>query len=189
MTLTLSFSKGYADEARRRNVYTERRRASRERKEFKKQYEPDGVRALREVPVWLPDKDVEAIEKEKERRAKREEARVANADNGDDSGYYFCEHYCCDDYNDIHRNGEHGDGGGHADDKDDGCNDGSNDGADANAAFFASFCLLFCLWLRGGGSRTFGADERTKFPLRHVLQHNEGLWRLRGVTGSPRHEN
>ena len=54
---------------------------------------------------------------------------------------------------------------------------------------FASFCLLFCLWLRGGGSRIFGADERTKFPLRHVLQHNEGLWRLRGVTGSPRHEN
>ena len=54
-------AKGYADEARRRNVYTERRRASRERKEFKKQYEPDGVRALREVPVWLPDKDVEAI--------------------------------------------------------------------------------------------------------------------------------
>ena len=35
----------------------------------------------------------------------------------------------------------------------------------------------------------FRADERTKFPLRHVLQHNEGLWRLRGVTGSPRHEN
>ena len=59
-------ARGYADEARRRNVYTERRRASRERKEFKKQYEPDGVRALREVPVWLPDKDVEAIEKERE---------------------------------------------------------------------------------------------------------------------------
>ena len=63
-------ARGYADEARRRNVYTERRRASRERKEFKKQYEPDGVRALREVPVWLPDKDVEAIEKERE--AKRQ---------------------------------------------------------------------------------------------------------------------
>ena len=63
-------AKGYADEARRRNVYTERRRASREKKEFKKRYEPDGVRALREVPVWLPDKDVEAIEKERE--AKRQ---------------------------------------------------------------------------------------------------------------------
>ena len=59
-------AKGYADEARRRNVYSERRRASREKKEFKKQYEPDGVRALREVPVWLPDKDTEAIEAEKE---------------------------------------------------------------------------------------------------------------------------
>ena len=59
-------AKGYADEARRRNVYTERRRASREKKEFKKQYEPDGVGALREVPVWLPDKDVEAIEAERE---------------------------------------------------------------------------------------------------------------------------
>ena len=54
---------------------------------------------------------------------------------------------------------------------------------------FASFCLFFCLWLLRGGSRIFVADERTKFPLRHVLQHNEGLWRLRGVTGSPRHEN
>ena len=59
-------AKGYADDARRRNVYTERRRASRERKEFKKRYEPDGVRALREVPVWLPGKDEEAIEKERE---------------------------------------------------------------------------------------------------------------------------
>ena len=48
-------AKGYADDARRRNVYTERRRASRERKEFKKMYEPEA--ALREVPVWLPDKD------------------------------------------------------------------------------------------------------------------------------------
>ena len=59
-------ARGYADEARRRNVHTERRRASRERKEFKKQYEPDGVRALREVPVWLPDKDQAKIEAERE---------------------------------------------------------------------------------------------------------------------------
>ena len=63
-------AKGYADEARRRNVYTERRRASREKKEFKKRYEPDGVRALREVPVWLPDKDV--AREEAEREAKRQ---------------------------------------------------------------------------------------------------------------------
>ena len=59
-------AKGYADEARRRNVYTDRRRASREKKEFRKKYEPDGVRALREVPVWLPGRDEEAIEKERD---------------------------------------------------------------------------------------------------------------------------
>ena len=70
-------AKGFADEARRRNVTTDRRRKSRERKWQKKHGEPDGVTALRALPPWLPSDDDEDPAEKAARKARDAEEKEA----------------------------------------------------------------------------------------------------------------